>query len=69
MALGSTESLTEMSTRVFPKWRGVGKGGRCEGMSTFSFLCDSSLDILEASNSWSPKDLTRFVIGWLFILK
>jgi hypothetical protein len=42
-ALGSTQPLTEMSTRIFPG----GKGGRCVGLTTFSPSCADCLKIWE----------------------
>jgi hypothetical protein len=43
MALGSTQSLTEMSTRNI-SW---GKGGRCVGLTTLPPLCADCLEIWE----------------------
>jgi hypothetical protein len=47
MALGLTQPLTEMSTRIFP---GV-KGGRCVGLTTLPPLCASCLEIWEPQTS------------------
>jgi len=69
MALDSTQSLTEMSTRGISVGGGGDKGGLYARMTTFSSLCASSLDILETSTSWNPKVLARPVMGWIFILK
>jgi len=44
MTLGSTQPLTEMSTRNV-SW---GKGGRCVGLTTLSTLCADCLKIWEA---------------------
>jgi hypothetical protein len=43
MALGSTQSLTEMSTRNV-SW---GKGGRCVGLITLPLSCADCLEIWE----------------------
>jgi hypothetical protein len=43
MALGSTQPLTEMSTRNIPG----GKGGRCVGLTTLPPLCADCLKIWE----------------------
>jgi hypothetical protein len=45
MALGSTQPLTEMSTRNI-SW---GKGGRCLGLTTLPPLCADCLKI------WDPQ--------------
>ena len=44
MALGSTQPLTEMSTRNI-SW--VGKGGRCVGLTTLPLSCADCLEIWE----------------------
>jgi hypothetical protein len=62
MALGSTRPLTEMSTRNI-SW---GKGGRCMELTILLPSCADCLENLEASNSWSPKDLSRSVQGLLY---
>jgi hypothetical protein len=46
MALGSTQSATEMSTRNI-SWGGGGKGGRCVGLTTLPYA-----DFLEI---WEPQ--------------
>jgi hypothetical protein len=64
MALGSTQPLTEMSTRNI-SWGG--KGGQCVGLTTLpSFMCRLSRN-LEASTSWNPKGLSRPVMGLLLL--
>ena len=45
-----------------------GKGGRCVGLATFPSSCADFLEILGAATSWSPKDLSRPVMGWLYNL-
>jgi hypothetical protein len=57
MALGSTQPLTEVSTKSI-SWGG-GKGGRCVGLTTLPPSCAESLEILGASASWGPKGLYR----------
>ena len=46
MALGLTQTVTEMSTRNIP-W---GKGGRCVGLTTLPPLCADCLEIWEPQN-------------------
>jgi hypothetical protein len=62
--LGSTQPLTEMSTRNLP-WRG--KGGRCVGLTTLPPSCADCLESLWASTSWNPKGLSRPVMGLLYL--
>jgi hypothetical protein len=63
MALGSTQPLTEMSTRNIFWGGGRGKGGRCPGLTTFTtFMCRLSWN-LGTSTSWNPKGLSRPVTG------
>jgi len=59
MALGSTHSLTEISTGV----SFLGKGGRCIGLTAFSSLCADCLEIIGAFTSRNPKGLFRPVQG------
>ena len=59
MALGSTQPLTEMSTRGI-SW---GKGGRCVRLTNLLPSCTDCPEILGASTSWSPKGLSRPVWG------
>jgi hypothetical protein len=40
-----------------------GKNGRCVGLTTLSPSCADCLEILGASTSWSPKGLSRPVMG------
>jgi hypothetical protein len=48
MTLGSTQPLTEMSTRsIF--WTGGGKGGRCVGLTNLPPSCAECLEI------WQPQ--------------
>ena len=60
MALGSTQSLTEMSTTN--DFLG-GKGGRCLGLTTLPPSCADCLQILGNSAFWIPKSLSRPVQG------
>jgi hypothetical protein len=55
MALGSTQSLTEMSTKNISLG---GKGGRYLGLRTFPPSC---VEHQEASTSWKPQGLSRHV--------
>jgi hypothetical protein len=61
MALGSSQPLTEMSTRD-TSW---GKGGRFVGLTTLPPLGADCLKNLEASTSWNPQGLSRPVMGLL----
>jgi hypothetical protein len=63
MALGSTQPLTEMSTRNL-SWGGT--GGRCVGLTTLPPSCADCLKNLGASTSWIPRGLPRPVMGLLF---
>ena len=60
MALGSTQPLTEMSTRCI-SW---GKGGRCVRLRT---LPPSCVIIMKSGTltSWNPLDYSRPVMGLL----
>jgi hypothetical protein len=51
MALGSTQPLTEMSTRNISCGRGGGKGGRCLGLTTLPPSCADCLEIWEPQPS------------------
>jgi hypothetical protein len=59
IALGSTQSLTEMRTRGISWGGGGSKGGRCVGLTTLPPPCADYLEILGASTSCSPKSLYR----------
>jgi hypothetical protein len=64
MAQGSTQPLTEVSTRTSPG----SKGGRCVGLTTLSPSRAVFLEILGVSNFWSPMGLSRPVRkGWLYV--
>ena len=65
MALGSTQPLTEMSTRNV-SW--VGEGGRCVGLTTLTHSFSDCLEILGASSSWNPQGLSRPVMGLLYLV-
>jgi hypothetical protein len=65
VALGSTQSPTEMSTRCISWW---GKGGRCVGLTTLPPSSVDCLEILGTSNSWITKSLSRPVMGLLYCL-
>jgi hypothetical protein len=63
MALGSTQPLTEKSTRnIF--WRG--KCGWCVGIDLSTFTCRLSWN-LGASTSWNPLGLNRRKHGLLYV--
>jgi hypothetical protein len=51
MALGLTQSLTEMSTVTFPG----GKGGRCLGLTILPPPCADCLEIWEPQSPWTLK--------------
>ena len=65
VALGSTQSPAEMSTR-FISW--VFKGGRCVGLTTLPPSCADCLEIMGASDSWIHKSLSRPVMGLTYLL-
>jgi hypothetical protein len=46
-----------------------GKGGRCLGLQTLPTSCAECLEILGASTSWSPKDLSMPVVGYFYCMK
>ena len=52
VALGSTQPLTEMSTRNI-SWEG--KGGQCVGLTTLPPSCVDCLEILEHQPPWKPQ--------------
>jgi len=62
MALGSTQPLTEMSTRSI-SW---GKGGRCVSLTTYHHPVPLARN-LEALTSWNPLGLSRPVTGLLYL--
>jgi hypothetical protein len=64
MALGSTQSLTEMSTRNI-SWRVKAVGARTDNLTTF--MCRLSRN-LGVSTSWNPKGLSRPVMGLLSLI-
>ena len=57
VVLGSTQPLTEWSTKGFL----VGKGGWCLRLTTLPSSCADCLKILEASKSWTPRGLSGTV--------
>ena len=59
LGLGSTQPLTEISTKLPPGVEGGDKGDWCVGLTALPSLCADCLEILEASTSWSPKVLPR----------
>jgi hypothetical protein len=63
MALGSTQSLIEMSTRNI-SW-GVNAAG-AYGWQPTTFICRFSRN-LGASTSWNPNGLSRPVMGLLYL--
>ena len=63
MTLGSTKPLTEMSTRYISL---EGKGGRCVG-PILQYVYATFIEILGASNSWSPKGMFRPVMVLLYV--
>jgi hypothetical protein len=44
-----------------------GKGGRCVGLTTLPPSCADCMEIVGASNSWSPGILPRPVMGLLYL--
>jgi hypothetical protein len=65
MALGSTQPLTEMSTRGnLLAW---GKGGRYVGLITLPPSCADCLEVLGASTSSSPYGLSSPAMGQVYL--
>jgi hypothetical protein len=62
MAAGSTQPVTEMSTRII-SWEGKGDGH--VGLTTLPPSCVDCLKILGASTSWNPQGLFSPVQGLL----
>ena len=62
MAPGSTQPLTEMSTRNLSWW----SGRWCLWLSNLPSSCVDCLNILGASISWSSLGLSRIVQGYIF---
>jgi len=63
MALGSTQTLTEMSTRCI-SW---GKGGRCVRLTTLPPSCAVVMKSGETLTSWNPLGHSRTVTGLLYL--
>ena len=63
MALGSTQPLTEMSTRSI-SWGG--KGGRCVRLTTYHHPVPLSRNLGNLT-SWNPLGLSRPVMGLLYL--
>ena len=64
MALGLTQPLTEMSTRNI-SWGVKAAGASGWQPTTFMWRLSSNLG---ASSSWNPQDLSRPVLGLLYLL-
>ena len=64
MALGSTQPLTEMSTRSISSW---GKGGRCVRLTTYHHPVPLSRN-LGTLTSRNPLGLSRPVMGLIYLL-
>jgi hypothetical protein len=64
MALGSTQSLTEMSTRNI-SWGKRWPVRRADNLTTLMYRLSRNLG---ASTSWNPKGLSRPVMGLLYLL-
>ena len=63
IALMSTHALKEVSTGNI-SW-GEGKCGRWLRLTSLAPLCEDCLEIIGASTSWSPKELSEPVMGQL----
>jgi hypothetical protein len=68
MALGSTQHLAEMSTRIV-YWRVLGKGVRCIGLTTLPPSCADCLEIWEPQPSGILWVSNRHVHGLLYLLQ
>jgi len=62
MALGSTQLLTDKSTRHISCGA---KNGRCVGLTTLPHSCADCLEILEATTSLSLKGMSKPVMLWV----
>jgi hypothetical protein len=65
MALGSTQTLTEMNTSNIS---GAGKGCRCVGLTTLPLSCVDCLEIGGDSTSWKLNGLYRdcFIVSFTY---
>ena len=63
MALGSTQPLTEMSTRNISL---AGKGSQCVGLTTVPPSCADCLEIWESQPPGDPQGLSRPVMGLFY---
>jgi hypothetical protein len=45
-----------------------GKGGQCVGLTTLPPSCADCIEILGASTYWSPKGLSRPVMGLIYLV-
>jgi hypothetical protein len=64
-ALGSTQPVTEMSTRNISWGGGGGKDGRCIGLTTLPPSCADCLEVWEPQPPGTPSGLSRPVMGLL----
>jgi hypothetical protein len=62
MVLGSTQPLTEMSTRKI-SW---GKGGRCIGLTTLSPSCADFLKIRDPQPSGTLRSVMWLIYHWFY---
>jgi hypothetical protein len=67
VALRKTQPKIEMGIRNISGGRGGGKGGRWVGVTTLLPSCADCLEILGISTPWSPKGLSRSMMGKLYI--
>lgn len=55
---------------LFPEGgKGGGGGGGCLGLTALPPTCAECLEILVASACWSPKELSRPVVGYFCCIK
>jgi hypothetical protein len=66
MALGSTQPLTEMSTRIFLG----GKGRPARGAGNLTAICEPiCLENVGASTSHNPMGLHGLLQGYIYVLQ
>ena len=70
MVLGSTESLTEMSTRnLSGRWGGERKGGQELGLTTLGNSRDNCLEISEPERPEALRDCTGIALPFTSIMR
>jgi len=63
MALGSNQPLNKNECR---EYKLGGRGDQCVGLTILPPICNKCTGILGASTSWSPKGLSKPIVGQLY---